>query len=136
LRNASIVRLASIFDDIITLWSALVCHILHFSDQTNLLSFLLYHLEGKTNTKSARKRDDKIRKRIVNLVRKLPSKILKKLVSKGDLRKKDVQIVKKTYMTAFTGFININELITPGVAKFIGQMEPSIADSIMFKEFI
>ena len=109
---------------------------LTFSDQTRLLSFLSYCLDDETNTDSIRKRDDKPRTKIVRLVKGLTSAILKKIVSVGDYKHTDEQRLTTAYKTAFTGFININEIVIPGVAESIGQMVSLQVESTAFEEFM
>ena len=84
---------------------------------------------------STRKRDDKPRTKIVRLVKSLTSVILKKIVSVGDYKHTDVQRLRVAYLTAFTGFKNINRLVNPGATEFDSQLSDVLVDSTL-EEFI
>lgn len=58
-----------------------------------------------------RKRDDKPRTKIIRLIKKIPSIILKKLVSVGDYKQTNVEKLLRAYTKAFEGLKNSSEYI-------------------------
>lgn len=58
-----------------------------------------------------RKRDDKPRTKLIRLVKKIPDMILKKLVSVGDYKHKDLNRLSSSYKKAFLGLIDMMESI-------------------------
>jgi hypothetical protein len=74
-----------------------------------------------------RRRDDKPRTKIIRLLKKLPDRLLKLLVSVGDYKHKDSARLAQSYNTAFQGFLNLlqywnldlvfNSLVSSSVSK-------------------
>lgn len=69
--------------------------------------------------KGTRRRDDKPRTKLVRLVKKIPDMILKKLVSVGDYKHRNLGRLSSSYQKAFLGLISLLQSISNnGIAMY------------------